>query len=610
MRVQLNDRSVISRSVIAAVMIAAISLSTVGTFGQDLVPTSSLTGGSSIFVFRKTAVRQTRPPARAERSKTQQLASIAKVKRQYDTIARTAPKRDRETVVDPNKLPKNYRTLPAAQGSKLFAGVGEYYLDRNETDKAEEFFRDAVSLDESNSRARSGLADTLVRRGNDLLVNDKSSEARAFFAEALKLDPNNAGATYGLGEILVEEGKLDDAIASYERSLKIDKDLTEIFVPLGILYYQTGQIAKADDMLTKAIRVSPDSAETQFFFGLVRAVQGKDSEALAAFDATVKIDPQYADAYFNIGELRSRRSEFDAAIAAYKKALELKPSYFEALVGLAEAYFDKGDDTNAIEEFTKASKLKNDRWQVFAGLAESLRRARRYNEAAMNYILATVFLKRDPASPSDLIAEYYSKAGFSIGMQCEINMQQFRACDWATAVKHLESAVEISKSPYDYANLGWAYYNAARTDLNLNNAAAAKPKLDAAKTALERALAGDPAIADGVNQNLGAVLIDQGDFKGAVDALKKVADRQPTWIFSRYALGTAYFRLNDFDNAAKAFRSALAIDPRHVPSLMSLGFTEIRRKKGDEVRKIIEQLKTLSPSDAQRLDRDMKLARL
>lgn len=591
-------------------IIAVLLFSPLAASGQDLVPTSSLTGGSSIFVFRKAAARQTRPPARAERTKTQQLASIAKVRRQYDTIAKTAPKRERETVVDPNKLPTNYRTMPAAQGSKLFAGVAEYYLARDEFDKSLEFFLDAIALDGKNTRAKSGAADVLVRKGNDLLVNDKANEARALFNEALKYDPLNAGATYGLGEVLVQEGKLDEAIASYERSLANDKDLTEIYVPLGILYYQTGQIAKADDMLTKAIKVSPDSAESQFFFGLVRAVQGKDDEALKAFDAAVRFDPEYADAYFNIGEVRSRRSEFDKAITAYRKAVEIRPSYFEAWVGLGEAYYDKGDDAKAIEAYTAASKLRNDRWQVFAGLGESLRRSNRYTEAATNYILATVFLKREPSPPTDQIAEYFSKAGFSIGMQCEINMQQFRPCDWPAAVKYLENAVELSKSPYDYANLGWAYYNSARTDLNLNNRDAAKPKLDAAKAALERALTGDPAIVDGVNQNLGAVLIDQGDFNGAIAALKKVTDRQPTWIFSRYALGTAYFRVNDFDNAAKTFRSALTIDKNHVPSLMSLGITEIRRKKADEVKKIIDQLKAISPSDAQRLDREMKLARL
>jgi tetratricopeptide (TPR) repeat protein len=581
-----------------------------GVVSQDLVPTSSLTGGSSIFVFRKAAVRRIAPPVRAERTKTQQMASVAKVKRQYDTIAQTAPKREREKTVDPNNLPKNYRTLAATEGSKLFAGVAEYYLAEGQIDKALEFFRDSVNLDGSNTRAKGGLADALTRKGNDLLIADQATNARSYFLEALKFDPRNAGANFGLAEIFSQLGQLDEAIANYERSLSNDKDLTEIYVPLGILYYQTGQIAKADELLTKAMRTSGDAAETQFFFGLVRAIQGKTDEALAAMARAVAIDPNYADAHYNLGEMLSRLGRHDEAIISYKRAAELRPNYVEAWVGLGEGYVDKKDFAKAVEAFQAAAKLRNDSWEIFAALGDAQRQANKFADAATSYNLAVLFLSRSPDKTNDQLADLNSKAGFSIGMQCEINIQLYKPCDWPFAVSLMEKAVALSNSPFDYANLGWAYYNSARSDIAGRDNAAAAIKLTKAKEALIKAEGVDPVTADGVNQNLGAVLIDQGDFQGAIAALTKVVDKQPTWTLSRYALGTAYFKVDDLNNAAKWFKATLDNEPRYVPAMSSLGYTEIRRKNGKEVKRIVDQLKAIDPSEGLKLERQMKFAKL
>jgi tetratricopeptide (TPR) repeat protein len=121
-------------------------------------------------------------------------------------------------------------------------------------------------------------------------------------------------------------------------------------------------------------------------------------------------------------------------------------------------------------------------------------------------------------------------------------------------------------NPVDYANLGWTYYNAARSDMLAALPADAKPKLEKAKTALQKALTGPPAIHDGVLQNLGAVQIDLGDFRGAIESLKPVTEHKPDWVFSKYALGTAYFKVNDFAGG-KDVRAALEKDP----ALSSLG---------------------------------------
>ena len=72
------------------------------------------------------------------------------------------------------------------EASKLFAGVGEYHLDRDNYNEAINFFREALTLNASNTVAQTGLSEALALKGNELLVKDSFPVARTFFEEALK----------------------------------------------------------------------------------------------------------------------------------------------------------------------------------------------------------------------------------------------------------------------------------------------------------------------------------------------------------------------------------------------------------------------------------------
>ncbi len=581
---------------------------------QDLVNFGSITGGASVFVFRSAAraAKKFVSAFKPSRTKAQRIDTVKKVRKQYETVAKVKPNRNRAQIVDPLKLPKNTRTMPAAEASKLFAGVGEYYNDKGDFEQAIPYFLDAVGLDEKNTAAKAGLSDAYAMKGNDMLVKDQAAGAKGLFLEALKHDPSNSAAYFGLAEVYSELDQYPEAIANYERSLENDKDLTEIYVPLGILYYQSGQIDKADMMLTKALAFAAGSAETQFFLGLVRSSQLRNDDAAAAFQKAKTLDPKMEEAFFQSAEVLSRLKRFAEAVPDYQKAVEMRPTYFDAWLGLGDALYELKRYPEAVEAYKAAIKLKNDKWEAYYGLGESYRQTDEFNLAKANYDNAGTFIKRQKDFNKETAADVYSKIGYVVGRQCEINVKKFVACNWGSAVRALEEAVRLADNPMDKANLGWAYYNFARMDIDAKMPDAAKPKLELAKTNLQAALAsGGEVIADGVRQNLGAVLIDMADYAGAIEALKPVVANRPEWAFSRYALGTAYFKSNDFENSAKVFRAALEKEPDSPSLLTSLGFSEVKRKNGKEVKKIIDKLKALNRlPEALQLEREAKISKV
>ena len=602
----MSERSRVVQKVFTLALVAVLAWLPIAASAQDLIPISSLTGGSSVFVFRNSAraARRVTPVAKPARTKAQQLETAARLNKQYTATSKLH--REVAKVVEPAKLP-NVKTVPPAEGSKLLAGVGEYYLAHNDLDKATEFFRDAVALDSSNKAANSGLSDALAIQGNALLAADQATGAKGYFLEALKYNPNNAGAFFGLGEVYSQLDQTKDAIDAYEKSLTANKDLTEIYVPLGILYYEAGDIAKADALLSKAIVASGNTPETQLFLGLVRFAQGRDAEALAAFQ---KADQTQPETQFYMGETLVRLKRTAEAIPYYKKATELKPAYFDAWFSLGEAEYELGHWDEAATAYKQAVRLKNTDWSAYAGLGDSLRQGGKFDEATGYYRNAATFYTQQKDFNKETAAEIYSKVGLSIGQQCDINMQRFLACNWAGAVKALQSAADLSNNPIDQVNLGWAYFRWAHPDAEGHNMSVAQPNLEKARDVLIKAVAAGPPASEFALQNLASVQIDLGDYKSAIDSFSKLVKSKPDVSFNKYALGVAYYKSGDAANGEKWLKDAVQSEPSNLSYLMALGDVYINRKNGKEARKIADQVRAISPQSAAQLDLKIKASRL
>lgn len=605
-KISISVRPILSFGVIAAILFAPL------TARPQFSLISSITGGSSVFVFRNAAkaAKKIVAAVKPSRTKAQRIETAVKIKKQYETIARTSPKVNRANSLDPDKLPKNVKTLPAAEGSKLFAGVGEYYTDKGDYEKAIEFFRDAIDLDATNTQAKAGYSEALAAKGNDLLLKDQAEAAKGVFLEALKLDPKNAAAYFGLGEVYAELDQTDEAIAAYEKSLESNKDLTEIYVPLGILYYQAGQIAKADDLLTKALAFSADSAETQFFVGLVRSSQNRSAEALSAFQKAGSLDSKLAEAFYYAGEMLVRLKRTADAVPEYRKAVDLKPAYFDAWFALGEAYLELGNFAEAINAYKAASRLKNNEWEVFAGLGDAYRQNKEYEQAQANYNLATLFLGNSKDPNKETLADLYSKVGLSVGQQCDINAQKNIACNWAGAIRSLKKAAELTENPIDYVNLGWAYFRDGHTDATMKDLVSARPKLELAKAALQKAVAAGPPASDFALQNLASAQIDLEDYPGAIDTLTKLTASKPEMTFAKYALGVAYNKSGDLANAEKWLRLASDAEPTNLSYLVGLADTLMSRKNGKELQKVIDKIRPIDAAVAANFEQRKKLLRL
>jgi tetratricopeptide (TPR) repeat protein len=599
------------KSILAAAVLGMLLFGTLPARGQQVVRVTDITGGSSVFIFRtssKAAPRRYVSRVREQRTRSQRIETARKFNKQYVALSKVAPRRTRTAVVRPDDPRLAVKTMPPAEASRLFAGVGEYYMDRDEFDNAIDFFREAVMLDKSYQVASKGLSEALALKGNEELVRDARPAARRFFQEALTYNSANAPALFGLGEVFSAEEKDEEALKSYEEALMNDKELSEIFVPLGVLYFRANNLPKAEEMLQKALAASPNDPEAQYFLGRVRYRQKQYTDALTAFRKATAGNGAYTEAFNYTGEVLVLLNKPTEAIAEFKKATELKPDYFEAWLGLGNANYEANNWADAVTAYERATRLKNDNAEAYENLADAYRQIPNYEKAESNYKLAALFLERASEVNGEQAADIYSKSAYMVAKQCEINITRNLKCRWADAVTYIEKAAKHSKTGLDNANLGWVYYNAAREDLSFRLDEAARPKLERAKAALLIAIANDSKYSAGPYMNLGRVLADMGDYDGAINAYQNALKREPDWGFALNELGSIYWKQKKFKEAAAQFKKAADRETENPVIQFNLAEAELKNGNMPEAKKAYERLKKMGNAGAKYMDRLDKLS--
>jgi tetratricopeptide (TPR) repeat protein len=118
-----------------------------------------------------------------------------------------------------------------------------------------------------------------------------------------------------------------------------------------------------------------------------------------------------------------------------------------------------------------------------------------------------------------------------------------------------------------------------------------------AQADFEKAIALDPTYADAFH-NLGSAFAEQGKWEEAIGAYKKALAQtlyaSPETTYNN--LGYAYWALDRRKEAEEAFRAALQLEPKLVPSHFWLGVLLQREGRGDEAKAHLRAARDLEPA--------------
>lgn len=139
-------------------------------------------------------------------------------------------------------------------------------------------------------------------------------------ALAAELDAGNAA---------LAEGRVDEAIATYEAVAVKAPDLPEVHHNLGLAYKRKGDAGKAEEEFRAAADLDPDFAEPRGALAVLLANSGRRDEALEQAEEAVELDPESVEYLYNLAVLYKDSGRSQEAEEAFLELEELDPGNAE-----------------------------------------------------------------------------------------------------------------------------------------------------------------------------------------------------------------------------------------------------------------------------------------
>jgi predicted CXXCH cytochrome family protein len=163
--------------------------------------------------------------------------------------------------------------------------LGNLYANLGDTHRAEQYYRQAIKVDDLFFPAKVNLAVMLSGLG-------RNAEAEVLLRQVVAAYPENHEAAYSLGLLLVETGKPDEAISLLRRAVAGQPANARVRYNFGLLLQQRGRLDEATPVLEAALALEPTNGDFLLALGDHYLKRGRAREALAIADRLTAAFPQ------------------------------------------------------------------------------------------------------------------------------------------------------------------------------------------------------------------------------------------------------------------------------------------------------------------------------
>jgi Tfp pilus assembly protein PilF len=347
-----------------------------------------------------------------------------------------------------------------------------------------------------------------------------------------------------------DRGDTTAARAAFEKALTLKSDEVTAHTYLGIIADRAGDLKEAERHFAAAVKADPNRASVRNNYGAILMRTGRAALAAVEFEKSLKLDPDQPNALANLAQIRFATDDLHASAELFKRAFTIKPDaeIARALTVIAlrlkdnpsaSTYYEKYSTALAAESGTPAH-VPAARAELGAGLFE----AGLMKEAEAELSAAISLNPADTDSVVRLARVYLAQKNLP------------------AAGRTLEAAVARGNdSAAVYALLAEVYEQSGHVE----NA------IPAMRLAIQR----DPQSER--NRFAYAVLLTNTNAPAAAvirveESLKDFPSSSRLW----FALGFANFKLDKNEEAERALRKAIELDPKFAPAFAYLGLIRAR----------------------------------
>ena len=417
----------------------------------------------------------------------------------------------------------------------------------------------AVELDSENGDSWFYLGTAYV------LENDHASAYNAF-QRAIDLNPLNDAAWYFLGMSAEALGNMDEALQAFDEALLINPVNTLVHQSKGVIFSVRGEHEKALESLKRA---DPESLIAQFYIGASNLDLGNNNLALESFQkvskmtATDSLEEGFVTtALYNIGVIQSAAGDTSTAISTLRQAAERSDDPANSWLYLGRTYLDEENYSEAIYALNRAIQANPENGVAYFYLGNALADTGD-NQSAFDAFTNAVTYDPDNSMAWEnlgiilFLAENYVDAAPALADAVRLNPENGNAWSYFARTLWYNGDEDGAIQAFDRAfalieeqDAGMLNdYGAALNDVK---------RYDEALAAFDRAIALDNSLPD-FWFNKGNVLNNLGEPEQSLTAYQRAVSIEPSPLGYNH-IGLLYLRLQDYENALRAFDSALNLN--------------------------------------------------
>lgn len=364
-----------------------------------------------------------------------------------------------------------------------------------------------------------------------------------------------------------QEKRYEEAVKAAKHALELEPRFTEARLTLGRLYAVQERHDDAAREFAAAIRDDPKREEAYPFLANECVAHGEYGRALEALRRLLAVNPDSVVAYYYMGAINAQHlNRLGEALRLYQEALNIDPANANVHNAIAEVYLRQRQLRKALGKYEEIAHLEPDEVAVQLRIALIHYELKEYPEAIAVF---ERILARNPEA---------DKIRFYLGVLYE-------------NVKEPDKAIaQLLQVPPKSS-----YFKDAR--LHVAALMREAGRVDDAVAELFDAIAQRGRIPE-FYEYLAAIFEENKRFAEAIDILERGHEALPDEEKIAFLLGIVYEKVEDRDNAVRAMREVLRINPQNASALNYIGYTYVEQGENlGEALEMIQEALVLRPED-------------
>jgi serine/threonine protein kinase/tetratricopeptide (TPR) repeat protein len=261
---------------------------------------------------------------------------------------------------------------------------GRFFWNRRTaggTNKAIDYFQQAIAKDPNFALAYSGLADSyysLARNTAALSPREAGAKARQAADRAVDLEPSLAEAHASLALVhLIFEWDFANAEREFHRAVELNPRYPYAHQWYAELLWATGRNEESVKEVSKALELEPFTPILRVNLGFALMFGKHIAEAEQQYRQTIDMDPSFPIAHYGYAQVLILQKKFDEAVTELEKTVESMPesTYYRGYLGYACARAGRTERARKIlGELIEEAKTKYVSWMgianIYVGLGE------------------------------------------------------------------------------------------------------------------------------------------------------------------------------------------------------------------------------------------------